>query len=132
MELMREETVKTLSFSSRIRSFEAKPQTCVFLPNEKRSGVTPRPWNAHIVPGQAHAGLHLVEDEQHVVLVAERTHAGEELGTEMVVAAFPLDRLEDERGDVVAVLVNRPLDLRDREVLEGDRRREALRSDGEA
>ena len=42
VELIREETVKTFSGSSRIRSFEAKPQTCVFLPNENMSGATPR------------------------------------------------------------------------------------------
>ena len=41
VELMREETVKTLSASSKIRSFEAKPHTWVFLPKQNRSGSTP-------------------------------------------------------------------------------------------
>ena len=50
VELMREETVKTFSGSSKIRSFEAKPQTCIFLPNAKRSGATPTVWNPHIWP----------------------------------------------------------------------------------
>src|ERR1035437_10374884 len=36
--------------------------------------------------GETHAGLHLVEDEQHLVLVAECAHLREDFGAEMVVA----------------------------------------------
>ena len=43
--------------------------------------------------GQAAAGLHLVEDEQRVVLVAQRLHRLQELRPEVVVAALALDRL---------------------------------------
>ena len=55
--------------------------------------------------GDADAGLHLVEDEQHLVLVAELADGAEELGAEVVVAAFALDRLHDEGRDVVLALV---------------------------
>ena len=73
VELMREEILKTLSSMSKMRSLEAKPQTCVFLPKQKRSGSTPwccqRPHRA----GEADAGLDLVEDQQELVLVRELT-----------------------------------------------------------
>src|SRR5450759_3908017 len=46
------------------------------------------------------AGMHLVENEEELELVGERAQAPEELRPEVVVAPFPLDRLEDERGDV--------------------------------
>jgi hypothetical protein len=48
-------------------------------------------------------GLHLVEDEQCIVGVAQRLHRLEELGAHMVVAALALDRLGDEARDVVRV-----------------------------
>ncbi len=47
--------------------------------------------------GGAEAGLHLVEDEQELVLVGELAQPAEELGAEVVVAALALDRLDDER-----------------------------------
>ena len=55
--------------------------------------------------GEAAAGLHLVEDEQRVVLEAQRLHGLQELGPEVVVAALALDRLHEEAGDVVRVLL---------------------------
>ena len=70
------------------------PQTCVFLPNASRSGshveVLVRPHAA----GEADAGLHLVEDEQRLVLVREVAQRAQELGAEVVVAALGLDRLD--------------------------------------
>src|SRR5439155_700350 len=54
--------------------------------------------------GEPDAGLHFIEDQQHVVFVAELPHGPEELGAEMVVAALSLDRLHDERGDFVLAL----------------------------
>jgi len=50
VELMRDETVNTFSASSMIRSFDAKPHTCVFLPKQNMSGSMPKCWNAHIFP----------------------------------------------------------------------------------
>ena len=49
------------------------------------------------------AGLYLVQDEQGVVLVDELLHGLQELRPHVVVAALALNRLGDERGDVVRV-----------------------------
>ena len=69
-------------------------------------------------PGEADAGLDLVEDEEHLVLVAELPERGEELGAEVVVASLALDRLDDEGRHVVPVLDEGLLHLRDREGLD--------------
>src|SRR4029453_8216175 len=58
--------------------------------------LLPRPHRA----GQAHARLYLVEDQEELELVGESPQPGEELRTEVVVAPFPLDRLDDEGSDV--------------------------------
>src|ERR1700682_1207896 len=55
-------------------------------------------------PGQSDPGLNLVEDEKELELVGERSQAPEELRAEMVVAALALNRLQDQRGDVVRVV----------------------------
>src|SRR5690606_37125162 len=55
-------------------------------------------------PGGPGAGLHFVDDEQRVVFVRQALHRLEELRAHVVVAAFALDRLGDERGDVVRVV----------------------------
>ena len=64
--------------------------------------------DAHLLPaphraGQSDARLDLVEDQQELVLVGERAQALEELGAEVVVAALALDRLDDQRRDVVGI-----------------------------
>jgi len=69
--------------------------------------------------GQASAGLHLVHDEQGVVAVAQLLHRGEELRTEVVVAALTLHRLHDEAGDVVRVGLEGLHRLRQRALLVG-------------
>ena len=69
--------------------------------------------------GRADAGLHLVEDHQRVVIVGELLHPREELGPDVVVAALALDRLGDERGDVVRVRGERALGLLQRAGLGG-------------
>ena len=48
--------------------------------------------------GAADAGLHLVEDQQQPVLVAELAQALEELRRDHPHAAFALDRLDQDRG----------------------------------
>ena len=53
------------------------------------------------------------------MLVAERAQLRRGTPAEVVVAALPLDRLEDEGGDVVGVFREGLLDLRERELLEG-------------
>src|SRR5205823_1360979 len=61
--------------------------------------------------GEPDAGLHFIEDQQHVVFITELPHSPEELGAEMVVAALSLDRLHDERGDFVLALAKESLRL---------------------
>ena len=61
--------------------------------------------------GDAHAALHLVEDEEHFVLVAYLAQLLEELGAEVVVAALALYRLDDDGGYAVGVVHQRVLDL---------------------
>ena len=51
--------------------------------------------------GGAEAGLHLVEDQQRLALVGDPAQGREELAAEVVVPALALDRLEDDRGDLV-------------------------------
>ena len=64
--------------------------------------------------GHPAAGLHLVEDEQRVELVAQLAHRGEELRPEVPVATLTLDRLGDEAGDVVRVRLERRAGLAQR------------------
>ena len=68
VELMREETLKTLSGSSSTRGPTRQPQTWVFLPKASASGSRPKcSWAQHL-PGEADARLHLVDDEERPVL----------------------------------------------------------------
>ena len=50
----------------------------------------------------AHAALHLVEDQQHAVLVAQRAQRFEECIGRNADAAFALDRLDQDRGGLRA------------------------------
>ncbi len=53
--------------------------------------------------GAADAGLHLVDDEQDAVLVAQPAQVGEPAGGRHDVAALALDRLDEDGGDVARV-----------------------------
>ena len=63
-----------------------------------RSGSTPWCSIAHIFPGAPEAGLHLVDDEDDPVLVADPPHALHELGRRDDEAALAEDRLHHDRG----------------------------------
>ena len=52
----------------------------------------------------ADAGLHLVHDEEALVLAGQALQGLQELGAEVVVAALGLDGLDDDGGDVVRVV----------------------------
>ena len=53
--------------------------------------------------GPAHAGLHLVEDQQRAVLGRELAGERQVAGRERPDAGLALDRLDEQRGDLVAV-----------------------------
>ena len=59
----------------------------------------------------AHAALHFVEDEKHVVFVANLAQLLQPFAAEMVVAAFALDRLDDDGADVDVALLDEIADL---------------------
>ena len=48
----------------------------------------------------AQSGLHFVENQQDVALVADLAQLPQPFATEMIVAAFALDRFDYDRGDV--------------------------------
>ena len=62
---------------------------------------------------KAHTRLHLVDDEHELVLIGERAQLLEELVPKVVVPSLTLDGLDDESRDVVLVLREGLLDLRD-------------------
>ena len=65
-------------------------------------------------PGNADAALHLVEDQERVVFEGEGFEGLEKLGPEVMVAAFALDRLDKDAGDVVFALAEIVPGLRQR------------------
>src|SRR3972149_428684 len=65
-------------------------------------------------------GLHLVDDEQELVLEGELPQFAQELRPKVIVAPFALDRLDDERRDLVGVVFDRLFDLAHRFLLRGD------------
>lgn len=71
--------------------------------------VLPRPHLAR----DAHAALDFVEDENDVGLVADRAELLHELGAEVVVAAFALDRFEYDCRDSVRIVRDRLFNLFD-------------------
>ena len=57
--------------------------------------------------GRAHAGLHFVENEKHLVLVADFAQLLQPFAAEMIIAALALDRLDDDGANVGAAFRNR-------------------------
>src|SRR5690606_26808015 len=49
--------------------------------------------------GEAKTRLYLVVDQERFVFIGQAAQLDEELGAKVVVAAFPLDRLHQDRGD---------------------------------
>jgi len=65
------------------------------------------------LPGDAHAALDFVEDQDDLVLVADLAQLLEERGPELVVPAFALDCFNDEGADVIRIAPDGLLDLAD-------------------
>src|SRR5438874_5647386 len=59
----------------------------------------------------AHAALHFIKDEKNVVLVANLSQFLQPVAAEMIVTAFALDRLNDNRADVNPSLIDEVTDL---------------------
>ena len=84
------------------------------LPTHRRSGDTSACSQANIRARAPESGRDLVGDQEHVVLVAERAHAPEISGRVEPHAARALhDRLEDHRGELVAMRAQQRRDLAD-------------------
>ena len=90
-------------------SAETGQPFAIALPSVVRSGVTPAIGLVAAEP-VAEAGDHLVEDEDGAVLRGELAQPLEEPGLRQHRADVVRDRLEDDRGDVAVVLVERALD----------------------
>ena len=87
------------------------PHTCIFLPNATMSGCTPACSCAHNLPVMPKPVCTSSKISSASFSSASRRSAAQELGAEVVVAALALDRLDDDRGDVVRPLDERLLDL---------------------
>ena len=61
---------------------------------------------APVAAGGAHAALHFVENQQDIVFVGNFSQLLQPFTPEMVVAAFALDRLDDDCADVDVALLD--------------------------
>ena len=105
VELIREETVKTLSATSTTRSSAMKPHDLHLLAEGEEVGLRRRNAGSdHIFPVMPTPDCTSSKMSNTSFSSHSWLHRLQELGTEVVVAAFALDRLDDERGDVVRVL----------------------------
>src|SRR5204863_7575228 len=59
----------------------------------------------------AHAALHFIKDEKNIVFIANLSQFVQPFAAEMIVTAFALDRLDDNRADVDATLLNKVADF---------------------
>jgi len=76
--------------------------------------------------GHPHARLHLVDDKHRLVFIGKLAERPEELPSEVVVPPLSLNRLDDDRSDIILVLVERLFDLTDARLLVGDHAGEVL------
>ena len=101
---MREATLKTFCGSSSTLGPDQAAADLRLL--AERQGVRREPEvlvRPHL-PGEADAGLDLVHDEEALVLAAMPLQRLQELRAEVVVAALGLDGLDDDGRDVVGVV----------------------------
>ena len=82
-----------------------------FLPKRQQIGQHVEMFAAPVASRCAHAALHFVEDEKDIVLVANLSQLLQPFAAEMIVAAFALDRLDDDGADVDLALVDEVADL---------------------
>ena len=82
-----------------------------FFPERHQVGQNAEMLTAPVAAGDAHPALHFVENEQHFILVADPAERLQPFATEMIVATFTLDRLDNNRGDVETALLHELHDL---------------------
>src|SRR5438045_8071429 len=66
---------------------------------------------APVASRSAHAALHFIKDEKNIVFVANLSQFVQPFAAKMIVTAFALDRLDDNRADVDATLLNNVADF---------------------
>ena len=86
-------------------------------------GRDARPLIGEELAGAADAGLHLVEDQQQAVLVAERAELAQELAGDQADAALALDRLDHDRRRLRPDRRLDRLEVAERHLVEALRRR---------
>ena len=116
---MRLETWKTLLGTSSTRSPHDNAANLSLLAEGDDVGFDAHVLDSPHLAGSAHAGLDFVGDQHEVVFVGQPPQFRKELRAEMIVAAFALDRFDDQRGDVVWMCVDGLLDLSDGLLLRG-------------
>src|SRR5438046_5703948 len=62
---------------------------------------------APIAAGRAHPALHFIEDKEDVIFVADAPKRLQPFTAKMVIAAFTLDRLNDDGTDVDLAFINK-------------------------
>ena len=75
-----------------------------FFPKGEQVGHDTKMFAAPVATGCAHAALHFVENEKDFVFVANFSQCVQPFAAEMIVAAFALDRLDDDGADVDVAL----------------------------
>src|SRR2546428_13636476 len=66
---------------------------------------------APIATSHSHAALHLIENQQEVVFVANLSQLLQPFAAKMIVAALALDRFDDQRANIDPALLNELADL---------------------
>ena len=82
-----------------------------FFPERHQVGHNAEMLTAPVAAGDAHPALHFVKNEEHFILVADPAEGLQPFATEMIVATFTLDRLDNNRGDVETALLHELHDL---------------------
>src|SRR3954464_9823474 len=62
-------------------------------------------------PGRSHSTLHFIKNKEHLILVAKTAESLEPFPAKMVVAAFTLNRFDDDGGNIDAAFSNELHDL---------------------
>ena len=113
-----EQEVARVSASARSRRWSSRPPAAGRRPSVfesmRMSGTTPSRSKANISAGAPHAGLRLVQDQQHAARAAMRLERGEIARRQLDHAAAAQDRLGDEGGEIAGALPVQQVEARRR------------------